>query len=286
MTPRLFTIVLAITCGIAAPVLAGGPAHQGKVDRAIRASLKAGDRTQRVIITLQPGCLAGMRKSLEQHGDVIGSEHALIDALSGEVHSKDVDKIAKFPCVKAVSSDAVVSATPSSNGASTTPRVLAPTAAPAQTMTSTLRDTLGLPHYAALNPQVPTGATGITVAIIDSGITPSDDFVGRITGFYDFTKGNGRASTPYDDYGHGTHIAGLIGSSGQLSNYELQGVAPSVHLVALKVLDKEGSGKTSDVIKALEYVIANKAKLNVQIVNLSLGHPIYEIGRASCRERV
>ena len=52
-------------------------------------------------------------------------------------------------------------------------------------------------------------ANGIGVAIIDSGITPSADFNGRISGFYDFTNGRGGLSvTPYDDYGHGTHIAG------------------------------------------------------------------------------
>jgi len=83
-----------------------------------------------------------------------------------------------------VSADAVVSATTSSKGASTTPPVLAPPAALVQTMTSTLRDTLGLPHYAALNPSVPTGAT---VAIIDSGITPSNDF-GDILGPGDCEK--------------------------------------------------------------------------------------------------
>ena len=48
-----------------------------------------------------------------------------------------------------------------------------------------------------------------------------------------------------------------------------------MHLIGLKVLDKVGQGQTSDVISALEFVVANKSKLNVQIVNLSLGHPIY-----------
>src|SRR4029077_10662421 len=85
----------------------------------------------------------------------------------------------------------------------------------------------------------------------------------------------GKAAQPYDDYGHGTHIAGLVGSSGKLTNFEYQGIAPNVRLVGLKVLDKNGSGKASDVIAALEFVTANKARLNVQIVNLSLGHPIF-----------
>src|SRR6185295_10851727 len=98
---------------------------------------------------------------------------------------------------------------------------------------SVLRATLGLgPVASAL-----VGGSGIGVAIVDSGISPSDDFAGRITAFYDFTKGNVRAAAAYDDYGHGTHIAGLVGSSGKLSNYEYQGVAPDVRLVGLKVLD-------------------------------------------------
>src|SRR5207249_3672936 len=91
-----------------------------------------------------------------------------------------------------------------------------------------------------------------------------------------FTNGqNAVPVTPSDAYGHGTHVAGLIGSSGVLSNYEAQGVAPAVHLVGLKVLDGEGAGSTSDVIAALDYITANHAALGVQIVNMSLGHPIY-----------
>ena len=75
---------------------------------------------------------------------------------------------------------------------------------------TTLRQTLGLPAVANT-----AGFSSVGVAIIDSGITPNADFAGRITGFYDFTNGlNAVPVTPYDDYGHGTHVAGLIGSSG------------------------------------------------------------------------
>src|SRR5205085_142935 len=129
-------------------------------------------------------------------------------------------------------------------------------------------------HLASQNTSFPTGATGITVAIIDSGIQDNGDFTGRITGFWDFTKG-GVSAKPYDDYGHGTHIAGLIGSNGKLTNGEFQGIAPDVHLIGLKVLDQTGAGKTSDVIAAIDFLIANKAKLNAQIINLSIGHPIF-----------
>ena len=82
--------------------------------------------------------------------------------------------------------------------------------------------------------------------------------------------------TPSDEYGHGTHVAGLIGSSGASSNGKFAGVAPGVKLLALRVLDRKGAGRTSDVIAALEFAVANKERFGIRIVNLSLGHPIYE----------
>jgi len=243
-----------------------------KVDRAIRSAQWSGAKSHRVIVTLEPGCADSVRDVLQEHGDRVEAVHPLINAISGEIHSEDVDALAAAGCVKSIAADALVYADGASTpvpGTSNVPRENAATV-----LTSTLRDTLGLPHYAALDSSVPTGASGVGVAIIDSGIAPSVDLMGRITSFYDFTRG-GIATSPYDDFGHGTHVAGLIGSNGRLSNYEFQGVAPSVNFTGLKVLDHQGAGRTSDVIKAIEFVVANRSRLNVQIVNLSLGHPIY-----------
>ena len=121
------------------------------------------------------------------------------------------------------------------------------------------------------------------VAIIDSGISPSRDLdASRIIAFYDFTRpgclsdGEQCAATPFDDLGHGTHVAGLIGSSGALSRNLYQGVAPQVKFVGIKVLKADGSGKTSDVITAIEFVTKNRQQWGAQVViNLSLGHTIY-----------
>jgi serine protease AprX len=266
------TSLAAVVFSLVALPVAAAPGHQ-KVDRALRHLVDAGGAgTQHVIITVNPGCHAAVRDALVRHGDAIGSEQVIIDAVSGDVHTADVDELAKSPCVKAVASDAPVVASGASSAASSGAGQTI--VDPAPVLTSTLRDTLGLPHFAALDSSVPTGAGGVTVAVIDSGIEPNGDFGTRIVGFWDFTK-KGRAVAAYDDYGHGTHIAGLIGSSGKLSNYEFQGVAPDVRLIGLKVLDKTGAGKTSDVINAIEFVIANRAALNVQVINLSLGHPIF-----------
>src|SRR5262249_31492692 len=138
--------------------------------------------------------------------------------------------------------------------------------------TSYLRDTLGLPHVS--DGSTPDG-TGVGVAVIDSGLKSNADFAGRITAFYAFTKdGTAPWTVPYDDYGHGAHVAGLIGASGAWSNNQFQGIAPNVTFVGLKVLDKNGQGSTSAVIAALQFITTYGQSFNVKIINLSLGHPI------------
>jgi serine protease AprX len=115
--------------------------------------------------------------------------------------------------------------------------------------------------------------SGVTVAIIDSGVQTSVDLpASRIRAFIDFVGGK---TTPYDDYGHGTHVAGIIAGNGSRSYGRYTGVAPAVSIVALKVLDGRGSGTTSNVLAALDWVLAHYKRYNIRVVNLSLGHPVY-----------
>ena len=121
--------------------------------------------------------------------------------------------------------------------------------------------------------------TGITVAVIDSGVTPWHDDLAdgnssqRVDRFVDFVNGR---STAYDDYGHGTHVTGIIAGNGFDSGGALSGMAPAAHVVELKVLDGTGGGRISNVIAALGYVAANKDLQHIQVVNLSLGAAVYE----------
>jgi serine protease AprX len=235
-----------------------------KIDRSLRASnLRAGS-TRRVIVTVKAGYRDEIREALKAHGDVITSESPLINAVTVELHAEDVEELARHPWVELLSDDAVVRA----NAA---PIVDHDRSGRVPAVPSTLRATLGLPNAPTWT--TPGGA-GIGVAIIDSGIAPLADFGDRITAFYDFTRG-GIPTLPYDDNGHGTHIAGLIGSNGTLSGSDFVGVAPRVQLLGFKVLDRTGLGRTSDVIKAIEFITANKTRLDVDVINLSLGHPIF-----------
>ena len=126
-----------------------------------------------------------------------------------------------------------------------------------------------------------TGA-GVGIAVVDSGVTNWHDdltyqgsssqvkVVGnqRVAKFVDFVNGRTLA---YDDNGHGTHVSGIIAGNGYDSRGTKSGIAPSAHLVSLKVLDAQGRGVISDVIAAIEYAITNRAAYNIRVINLSVG---------------
>jgi serine protease AprX len=115
---------------------------------------------------------------------------------------------------------------------------------------------------------------GVGVATIDSGVNPwHEDLDGRVVHFADFVNAQ---SFAYDDYGHGTHVAGIIAGNGQRSNGARRGVAPGAHLIVLKALDVTGNGFTSNVIAAIDYAIANRAIYNIRILNLSVAAGVYE----------
>jgi serine protease AprX len=124
---------------------------------------------------------------------------------------------------------------------------------------------------------------GIGVAVIDSGVAGWHDDLyrtRRLAHFKDFTNDTGfslwTSTLPTDEYGHGTHVAGIIAGSGYLSYGRRSGVAPGAHIVGLKVLDGDGHGYISDVIAALDYAVSVKSTYNIRVINLSVASGVYE----------
>jgi serine protease AprX len=119
-----------------------------------------------------------------------------------------------------------------------------------------------------------TSRGGMAVAIIDSGIAPHADLpLSRIRAYKDFVTGG---TTPVDNCGHGTHVAGIVAGSGARSNGAYAGIVPDVDIVALRVLGDDCSGNTSDVIDALEWIARHHETYNIKVVNISLGHAVFE----------
>ncbi len=112
---------------------------------------------------------------------------------------------------------------------------------------------------------------GVGVAVVDTGIAPHKDFLeggNRITAFKDFISQRAEA---YDDNGHGTHVAGIIGGNGYSSKGKYRGIAPECSFIGVKVLDHRGDGNISDVLAGLQWIIDNRKKYNIRIVNISVG---------------
>jgi hypothetical protein len=77
-----------------------------------------------------------------------------------------------------------------------------------------------------------------------------------------------------DQFGHGTHVAGILGSSGHGSVYI--GMAPAVNLINLRVLDQNGNGTDATVIQAIDTAISLARTYNIRVINLSLGRQVFE----------
>jgi serine protease AprX len=122
------------------------------------------------------------------------------------------------------------------------------------------------------------GLTGrdVTIAIIDTGIYPHPDLIlptNRIVAFYDVIQGK---TDPYDDNGHGTHVAGCAAGAGTSSGGKYRGPACEASLVGVKVLDANGQGSVSDIIDGVQWCVQNKDKYGIRILSLSLGGPATE----------
>lgn len=103
----------------------------------------------------------------------------------------------------------------------------------------------------------------VRIAVLDTGAFMHRDLRNNIAYFKDFVR-NRRHS--YDDNGHGTHVAGIICSNGRL-----KGMAPQAQLIVLKVLEQDGGGNTERVLMALDWVLKNKERYRIRILNFSIG---------------
>ena len=128
-----------------------------------------------------------------------------------------------------------------------------------------------------------TGA-GIDVAVIDTGVTPVAGLqgVGKVVHGPDLSF---ESQTDYDalpgtfahldTYGHGTHMAGIIAGNDPATGFK--GIAPDARIVSLKVADSQGAVDVTQVIAAIDWVVAHKSDptiaggLNIRVLNLSLG---------------
>ncbi len=104
----------------------------------------------------------------------------------------------------------------------------------------------------------------VTIAMIDSGIQSTHpDLAGRVVMETNFVLGS---SATTDKWGHGTHVAGIMVGTGAASGGNYVGVSPCAKLYSARVLEKDGSGLTSDVIAGIDDVISNRNIYDIRVV--------------------
>jgi serine protease AprX len=109
--------------------------------------------------------------------------------------------------------------------------------------------------------------SGVTVAVLDTGLIDSPDLGNRVLARVDFTADH----DGLDHFGHGSHMAGIIAGNGSASAGKWVGVAPGANLVSVKVAGADGSTDVSVVIAGLQWVRTYAAQYGIKILNLSFG---------------
>jgi len=189
---------------------------------------------------------------LTQYGLPVGGL-AIIDSAAGFANAAGITSISLDPQVAFIHADSLIRPTDVTDG----------------------RISLSAAYPRAINAdrvwQKGTTGAGVGVAVLDSGITPDVDLTqptNRLVATVNFAGDRGGMA---DAGGHGTHIAGTVGGDGFGSNGEYIGVAPGANVIDVRVLNRNGSGRISSVVRGIEWAIAHRNQYNIRLINLSLG---------------
>jgi serine protease AprX len=261
---RFRTCALLVFLVIALPAFAGQrDGHARGLDSVLRNRARQLTGSSRVIVEFRD--VPDIR-AITSHGGIAGRKLSLLKAQVAQISNSQLASLADDPRVARISVDRPAFA------------MLERTAM--TTGVATARQDFGV-----------TGA-GIGIALIDSGVSGwhddlniqsdggSGSYAPRVVHFKDFVNlypaDASYTEFPFDDYGHGTHVAGIIAGTGFDSNGARTGVAPGASIVGLKVLDSNGAGYISDVIAAIDYAVSIKDAHHIRIINLSVGAGVYE----------
>ena len=210
-----------------------------------------------VIVQQWDGNSNAAQIALTNLGGYVTASLPVVGGFAAMLPQNAVGALSSNPAVRVVSADAVV-----------LPQDVPPTSgAP-----SVYRDVIGATTANANG----RAGQGVTVAVIDSGVSNVPDLAGRLVNVTDspghtatcvnFSSEAGCA----DSYGHGTFVAGLIAGNGASSGGALQGVAPAANILALKLSGADGTSNVSKVLAAIQWVLVNKDTYGIKVLNLSL----------------
>jgi serine protease AprX len=258
---------LRLTAGAAAclalllvtPVAIAAPHEQGKVSGEVvdlARAARPGDLIPVIVQTTGEPTDAHLARTTG-HGGVVKARHDAIRGYSASVPASELADLADDPEVERVSLDAPVHAF-------------------LDIAMKAVRADVAIAESGGLD------GSGVGIALVDTGVQLHPDLVkahGSNPPIEVEIVGHEKGMQDY--YGHGTHVAGILNGSGAASSgpdafRTFRGMAPGAQLVSLRALQTDGSGSTSDVLLAIDWVLKHRRAYDIRVLNLSLGHPVYE----------
>ena len=250
-TRRLrWTALAAGAASIAVPALSGSAGFAVAKGTTWSAARSA---SADVIVQARPGAEAAVAAAVRAAGGTVDRDLPVVHGFSAHVPASAVDALRARPDVRAVSENGTVR--------------FASNIYDESTVASSYAKATGAPAAWTSG----NHGEGVGIAVIDTGISPQNDFSGRLVHGPDLS-GEG---TIVDTYGHGTVMGGIVGGSGADSASNpggaYAGVAPKSTLVAVKVAGRNGAADVSTMLQAMHWVSAYKDQFNIRVLNLSWG---------------
>jgi serine protease AprX len=216
--------------------------------------------TARLIVQAQRISLA--RVSVEQVGGTLCRELAVIDGVSATLTDEQANALRARPDLRVFADRAVSSLGKISSLLTQSTAVYTDGTAvtgAANKLSSSYRVLVSADQLQ----QARVTGKDVTIAVLDSGFwtDAKDGIKGRVLASVDTLRGAGKVEV--DPYGHGTHVASIAAGS--------FGIAPEAQLVIVRAFDAYGSGSYSDVIAGLDWILANRVKYKIRVLNLSFG---------------
>jgi serine protease AprX len=266
----MLAVLVVLAAAFSAPSFTKNPASSKATGVASTPLVRLADAhpAQRVeaIVQFENGVsLAGARGSVRSEGGRVIADLPIINGLAASMTASNAVALSHRRGVRVVSLNAAVKKNAGTVGGIDT---------------SLLQTSY---NESIQSPKAWSSATGKGggVAVVDTGIagtlpdfrTSDSDSTSRVVAS---VATNPYATSDNDSYGHGTHVAGIIGgdSNSRPSDDPLKGdyvgVAPDSNLISVKVADEKGDATLLDVIYGLQFVVDNKSTYNIRVVNLSL----------------
>ena len=254
-TTALIALAAAFSWLVAAPT-AGGTATS-PLTAVVDPALHAVHGTVGIIVT---GTRAA-ESAVVRSGGSITHDLPIINGFSAKVPASDVPLISRMPGVTSITLDRTTHVQSTPGVTNNLPSVY---------KTVTRGDKLA---------KAGGTGTGVTVALIDTGVTALPDIANSLVTVTTDPLGQVSAQcinmsgepTCDDTYGHGTFMAGIIAGNGTASLGKYVGMAPNAKILSVKIAGATGASDVSTIIAAIQWVVSFKAQYGIGVLNLSLG---------------